>query len=66
MKKEIIFWVLWVALLVVGISATNQIGESINDNKNNLQGVRKTYKSLRIRLSQRLITLIASMSLYKD
>ena len=46
MKREIIFWVLWVALLVVGISATNQIGESINDNKNNLQGVRKTLQEL--------------------
>jgi len=46
MKKEIIFWVLWIALLVVGISATNQIGESINDNKNNLQGVRKTLQEL--------------------
>ena len=53
MKREIIFWVLWVALLVVGISATNQIGESINANKNNLQGVRKTLQELDNKIESR-------------
>ena len=53
MKREIIFWVLWIALLVVGISATNQIGESINDNKNNLQGVRKTLQELDNKIESR-------------